>query len=221
MIIKKKNHDHILGTHMGQLICLAFLFLIGAGMTQANEYPGDIRELCRVEVAGTLIRLKNQADMLQQNVYMWNQKVVQLEREVKRLSKLKSPLLARAEVERYDIQLEEEIAGIVNKIDIIDNQLKLGKEELDRNTPALARADRELADFRSGMKPIFKVTKTKVEQKGAYNFSVNYHHKCGAYQYLCPLPETQRKQLQALTKSLTEKTHCQRYAQVLPPLPEE
>ena len=203
---------------MKQGLCL--VFLIFSSILYADEYRSDIRELCRAEVAGTLIRKKNKVDMLEQSISLWEQKLIQLEREEAKLEKRRKPLLIKAENEHFDLQLEEQITGVNNRLDVVVSQIRLGRSDVARNMPALEAAKKALKHFRSEIKPVFKIAKVKIKQEGAYNFSVAYRYQCGAYQYICPLPKSHREGLVKVAELLSVKTHCERYAQVLPPLPQ-
>ena len=200
---------------------LAFfcIFVVSSNLLHANEYVENIRELCRLEVSSTLINAKNQVDMLDQGIVLWQQKLTRLRDEEGILKKKLQPLQERASKESFNRQLEDEIEGIQYKLEVVINQIKIGKIQIQTQGPKRSMAEKSLKNIKSVISPVFTIEEVKTTHAGAYNFAVRFRHKCGRYQYICPLPEKHRKALPIIAEKLGQSEPCERYAKVQPPLP--
>ena len=200
---------------------LAFLsiFVVSSSLLHANEYVENIRELCRLEVSSSLINAKNQVDMLDQGIVLWQQKLARLVEEEGILKKRLLPLQEKASKESFNRQLEDEIEGIQYKLEVVMNQIEVGKKEISSQSPQRTEAEKSLKQIKKMIAPVFTIEKVKTTHAGAYNFAVKFRHKCGRYQYICPLPENHRKILPVIAEKLSQSEPCERYAKVQPPLP--
>lgn len=193
------------------------LLLFSATIVHADEYSGNIRELCRAEVGGALINGKNRVDMLVQNAEVWRQKLRNLQREQQRLEKEIVPVRKKTQGAEFNRDAEDSLEALTFRLRVIVSQIDLGKSTLAKIEPEAVQAEVWLAKFRELIKPVFKTKVLKSSHAGAYNFSVAYHHKCGKYQYLCPLPQKSRPKLEKISEALESPKPCKRYAKVVSP----
>lgn len=170
-------------------------------------------------MAGALINGKNRIDMLEQNLGLWRQKIGQLEKEQADLKRKLEPLVEKARMDEFNAILEEKINGVRHRLQAVEGQMKLGQQQITQNSPEVKEAKKWLAAYKKVIAPVFKISKVTTTHAGAYNFSVVYHHDCGKFQYICPLPKGHREALVRIAKELSQPQHCVRYSQVIPPLP--
>lgn len=194
---------------------LAMLFVWD--LLVADEYRLDVREMCRLEVSSRLINLKNNLDLMDQSILQHGGKIVSLRERKKDLSKRLGRLESKSKGQVFDRYIEEQMETLQHQIDAIDRQSQYSEKQSNKLKTSRVEAFKALKKYRMRIEKVFKIKDVKTTHHGAYNFSVEYKHKCGRFQYICPLPKNQRTELTELARILSEPEACRRYAQVLEP----
>ena len=174
----------------------------------------NIREQCRVEMAGMYIdTLNTEANS---KLYIESGEIKQ--KELVEAKKLAERRLKKAIKKRdrtgYDLKTEREVLGIQEYLKLIDRTLADNSISLVRNKARYKNAIAEKTYLEGRLKTVFVMK--EYPHNGGFRVKVEYQHKCGAYEYLCPLPPKFRRSLGSILTGGETPVSCERYSQISP-----
>ena len=100
----------------------------------------------------------------------------------------------------------------------LDFEIDYLSSRLDKYQYAKRASQKELERLEAIILAVFdKTYPSDLKHRGGYRFRLEFKQACGAYQYLCPLSESYRRQLEKLSKAMGDIEACDRYASIRAP----
>ena len=197
--------------------CLLFFLLLTSSPLLARD-DGDYRMRCRLAVGGHLLNLQNKIDVLSNLLADWRKKKLSLSDAMRQTQSEMSKLGKQIDQGAFDRVQEEKMLGLENRLANLRFELNQIESSFASKTQELAEAKRDLDNFKLKIDKVFRIHKpVQGKVDGGYDFTVSFKHQCGKYEYLCPLPTSQRQALMGVAAMLSKGIDCKRYAQILPP----
>ncbi len=178
-----------------------------------------IRDECRTALAGLYVSAYNDAET-------YDLKVKSLEKSTRELktaiiakrSELDATVL-RYKDDRFDLKSERAIAVLKDQVRLFEHHLTVDSDLLASAKEKYAENIKRRDDLGQKLEGVFSIDRTV--QSPGYNINVQYRSGCEKYHWVCPLPEDQRKALDAMLGPVSQITatpvpeSCRKYAQTI------
>ena len=189
----------------------------------------NIREQCRKSVSGALIEMYNERDRAKNfSTYLGAQL---RELELARGSLVKALSISETLVRdnEFKVEYQESMEGFKYKLNLIEGEIKSAKSQLAKAKGESISFTKEIKAFEREISVVFNKKLIEVTDATGYPWILDYHHSCGKYRYVCPLPLKQRQHLVRLKIRMLDNVKgevisawrvpisCRRYSQILPP----
>ena len=178
----------------------------------------DIRELCRMRIAGHYLKTVSSVERLAGYVVSLKTKLTTLEKsERENRGKLEKLRLLR-EKNLYDYDVERTYRSQKDLYDLLQKRITNDTKTLQKVQTSLKEAVQKRDTFKKKLLKVFTIKKNP-DSKG-YDIKVDYKHTCHEFDFLCPLPKNQALQLKKILAKKTPEP-CLRYSQREPMQPPE
>lgn len=194
-----------------------FALSLVPSIAYGDEQQHDMRELCRSEVAGTLLNALNDADFLSGLIAQSEKKIKDIKQYRRTIETEYDRLRTQVNQEVPVFDLDERIVTLGFELDHLQQHIREAEAKIVENRNELQKKIVARTAFESMIAPVFKVEKAKDSPPGAYPIRTDFKHRCGPYELLCPLPKSDADSLVKIAGKLSSPVWCLRYAQLLPP----
>lgn len=192
-------------------LCLVFgAFYVSEA--RSDETPQNVREICRIEVAGALMNFENDISLLRGQISFGEQKVKDL-RGMILATEREFQILAQqgpSSIPSFDV--DERVVSLRYRLQTLRNQLQESESALELHRKQLTTAEKDHKQWQGltdslfvWSQPIDKLGSTAPRQ-------LRYRHACSPYQLLCPLPPPASQAMRKLLPLLNDPQACDRYS---------
>ncbi len=193
------------------VLCAA---LLKVTLLLADENPQNVRELCRLEVAGTLLNLENDIRLYKDQISIAQQRgkdlrtrLVSLERDYTALKQMPPTAIPAFDVDERVVSLRYSLQSV--RVELDENE-----KNRESNQAMLLKTEARLKQLNSLVEPLFVWSQVSRVPDGALPRQLTYRHACSAYHLLCPLPTPDATALVKLAKELATGLPCERYSSI-------
>lgn len=183
-------------------------------------YADGVREACRSQMAGLYTSLIAEAHQSAAYISSLKQKLSGLSELIPKMQKQISDREDLYTNESFDLPTEQLIAGLKQKLNVAQASQKFFAAELAKYEALHKQTMTKKDTINQLLTPVFTIKQT--QSKTGYGLQFGYRSHCDKYQWICPLPQSERQQLAAAAVTiakLTNQSHidpCDKYAQMLP-----
>ena len=170
----------------------------------------DLREECRSAVAGRYIVTFSQDEAKSAYIKVLSQKIVSLEKGLVTYNNKITEARKKVIPNEFDLILETQINSYREHVKLIVRSLKENRQIMSREQKILGAIKRERKELETRLKKVFQLT--FLGPNAQFKVKVDYHHQCGEYEFICPLPKKDRRNLLKVFPS--PPSSCAKYAQV-------
>jgi len=199
-----------------RVVLLLMLFAFPQ-LRAAEEARHDMRELCRVEVSGTLLSALNDVDYLRGLIAQSEQKIKDTKAKFQLLDQQYHHMRKNTNEPVPVFELDEKVIALRFELQALREQIVEAEQHVRENREELAKREDFRKKFEQLVTPVFQTTRPKNTPPGAYVLRLEYKHPCGPYEILCPLPAEHAKHLRSIAEQLARPEWCERYSQIMPP----
>jgi hypothetical protein len=131
--------------------------------------------------------------------------------EKEKIAKLKGQIKS----DKYNPQLEDQLTGQIHQLERYEGELASKKLEQKDAKQTLVQAGTAKREYTAKLGQVFHVRELGVNKDGKFTIGLEYLTECSKYQYLCPLPEKQRKALRNVLSKEKLPESCLSYSEIV------
>lgn len=185
----------------------------------ADETKRNVRELCRLEVASVLLQNYNDLAIVRDQIALGEQRGREF---LLHLTQVQSDLNVITQKPRAGMpspELDEREHSLRFQIETLRRQQLESEKDLSQNKAKHKELDKDRESLEQLLQPVFAYTISRGEKGWGLPQHIRYHHVCGPYQLLCPLPREQAEALKKISAGLGSSQACERYSGLALPSP--
>jgi hypothetical protein len=184
---------------------------------QADETKQNVRELCRIEVSGTLMNAYNDIDVYEGLLLKARERLKDARLKLMLLDREYQRLVGTLSASTPTLEIDERVLTLRFEQRTLETQMRESEESIERFEQVLKERKAFRRQFTDLIAPVFDINKDKKAHPEAYPIAISYRHTCSQYQLLCALPRAQAEALQKIAQQLSLPQACERYSSILPP----
>jgi hypothetical protein len=195
---------------------LCGLWLFG-GRSGADQNKLNVRELCRIEVSGTLMNAYNDVDLYEGHLSKATEKLKDARLKLMLLDREYQRLIQSFSSSTPAFEVDERVLTLRFEQRTLEGQIRESEQAVELNEKLLKERRAFRSQFSELITPVFTITIDKQAQQGGYPLAIAFRHSCSQYQLLCALPRDQAEALRKIAREVSNPQACERYSSILSP----
>lgn len=177
-----------------------------------SEEKLNSREGCRRKIAGHYLEVYDQREQNRKALITYKDSQKEVEKALVTARADRDKAKVAADSAGFDLEKAAKRDQLEAYVNTLDAQLVDTQKLVQATEAALELHGAREKKLRAAIAKVFKFERVEDKPDGGYPMELRYKSPCPKYRYLCPLPESQVKDLLAIEVDGAVPEECRRYA---------